>query len=152
MANYSEIFISVIDATHNNPKNVPFILLTGSGLVMELQRAAGRTCCHIVRQKRCRHGRVCVEVGHPRGSHLHLVRIGRERSLSNAGIEGRRHGRYNATRSGAIAQPEQLLDGERRPLWHGLWRARGGSWSCYVNCLGPSYRVQIHCLLHYTIH
>lgn len=119
---------------------------------MKLQRTAGRTRCHIVRQKCSRHGRVSIEVGHPRGSHLHLVRIGRERSLPNAGIEGRCYSRDYATRSGTVAQSEELLDCERRTLRHGLWRATCGSWSCNVNCLGPSYRVQIHCLLRYTIH
>lgn len=91
-------------------------------------------------ESRC-HCRVGVEVGHSGRSHGHVVVVSREGRLSND--SGRVQRGSDCRHSWAtlpalgVAEAQQLLDSERRPLWQCLRRMVRWSvecrWGCYMD-------------------
>lgn len=82
-----------------------------------------------MRQEGRRHRRLCVKVGHAAGRHRHVVvveavvrREARRRLQVSLGVHIGRDSRHRRRRRPvlAVAQAQQLLDGERGPLRHGL--------------------------------
>lgn len=86
-------------------------------------------CCNVVGQEGSRHGRLCIEVGHPGGGHRHMMVVVEAGGMMVRGETcwcrslmwwiDVRCDRGNGGRRGTvlgIPQAEELLDRERRAL------------------------------------